>query len=135
MPKNKLGGKKHKRTKNFNNNIKRELVFKEDGQEYAKVTKMLGTGHVDLDCFDGECRIGHIRGKMRKKVWISVGDIVLIGLRDYEPKKGDIMFKYNAEETRNLIAYGEIPNDININEHNEEEFEIEFAQEGEYLSE
>jgi translation initiation factor 1A len=43
-------------------------VFKEDGQEYAQVTKMLGNGRLEAQCFDGEKRLAHIRGKMRKKV-------------------------------------------------------------------
>ncbi len=82
------------------NNIfaeKRELVFKEDGQgwpiprqsllyelgsltinvipEYAQVVKMLGNGRLEASCFDGERRLAHIRGKMRKKVWINQGDM------------------------------------------------------------
>jgi len=45
MPKNKgKGGKNRRRGKNENENEKRELVFKEDGQEYAQVSKMLGNG-------------------------------------------------------------------------------------------
>lgn len=28
---------------------------------------MLGNGRVEAMCFDGEKRLGHIRGKMRKK--------------------------------------------------------------------
>ena len=38
-------------------------------------------------CFDGVTRLGHIRGKMRKKVWVSAGDIVLVGLREYQDDK------------------------------------------------
>ncbi|EAA60261.1 hypothetical protein AN8712.2 [Aspergillus nidulans FGSC A4] len=38
MPKNKgKGGKNRRRGKNENDNEKRELVFKEEGQEYAQV--------------------------------------------------------------------------------------------------
>lgn len=36
--------------------------------EYAQVTKMLGNGRLEAQCFDGEKRLAHIRGKMRKKV-------------------------------------------------------------------
>ena len=35
-------------------------------------------------CFDGQKRMCHIRGKMRKRVWVCQGDIVLVGLRDYQ---------------------------------------------------
>jgi translation initiation factor 1A len=36
--------------------------------EYAQVIKMLGNGRLEAMCFDGEKRLAHIRGKMRKKV-------------------------------------------------------------------
>jgi len=55
MPKNKgKGGKNRRRGKNENETEKRELVFKEDGQEYAQVTKMLGNGRLEAMCFDGK---------------------------------------------------------------------------------
>ena len=42
MPKNKgKGGKNRRRGKNENEGVKRELVFKEDGQEYAQVSHYL----------------------------------------------------------------------------------------------
>jgi len=55
MPKNKgKGGKNRRRGKNENEAEKRELVFKEDGQEYSQVTKMLGNGRLEAMCFDGK---------------------------------------------------------------------------------
>lgn len=69
MPKNKgKGGKNRRRGKNENEFEKRELIFKEDEQEYAQVTKMLGNGRLEAMCFDGVKRLCHIRGKLRKKV-------------------------------------------------------------------
>lgn len=62
------GGKNRRRGKNENEAEKRELIFKEDGQEYAQVTKMLGNGRLEAMCFDGVKRLCHIRGKLRKKV-------------------------------------------------------------------
>jgi len=117
MPKNKgKGGKNRRRGKNENDNEKRELVFKEDGQEYAQVTKMLGNGRLEAQCFDGEKRLAHIRGKMRKKVWINQGDIVLVSLREFQDAKGDVILKYTADEARSLKAYGELPETAKINE-------------------
>jgi translation initiation factor 1A len=117
MPKNKgKGGKNRRRGKNENENDKRELVFKEDGQEYAQVLKMLGNGRVEAVCFDGTKRLCHIRGKLRKKVWINQGDIILVGLRDYQDGKADVIMKYFPEEARLLKSYGEIPESAKINE-------------------
>jgi len=53
MPKNKgKGGKNRRRGKNENDDIKRELVMKEEGQSYAQVTRILGNGHLEAFCFD-----------------------------------------------------------------------------------
>ncbi|KUI57606.1 Eukaryotic translation initiation factor 1A [Cytospora mali] len=117
MPKNKgKGGKNRRRGKNENDNEKRELTFKEDGQEYAQVVKMLGNGRLEAQCFDGTRRLGNIRGKLRKKVWINQGDIILLSLRDYQDDKGDVILKYTADEARSLKAYGELPETAKINE-------------------
>jgi len=117
MPKNKgKGGKNRRRGKNENEDMKRELIFKEDGQEYAQVTKMLGNGRLEALCFDGQKRLCHIRGKLRKKVWINQSDIILVGLRDYQNEKADVILKYTADEARSLKAYGEIPESAKIND-------------------
>uniref|UniRef100_A0A1D1YXN4 Eukaryotic translation initiation factor 4C n=1 Tax=Anthurium amnicola TaxID=1678845 RepID=A0A1D1YXN4_9ARAE len=117
MPKNKgKGGKNRKRGKNEADDEKRELVFKEDGQEYAQVLRMLGNGRCEATCIDGTKRLCHIRGKMHKKVWIAAGDIVLVGLRDYQDDKADVILKYMPDEARLLKAYGELPDNIRLNE-------------------
>ena len=109
------GGKNRRRGKN-DSEAKREITFKEDGQEYAQVVRMLGNGRLEAFCFDGTTRLCHIRGKMRKKVWVSAGDIILLGLRDFQDEKADVIHKYNADEARNLKAYGELPETARINE-------------------
>jgi translation initiation factor 1A len=86
------------------------------GQEYAQVVKMLGNGRCECFCFDGVTRLGHIRGKMRKKVWITAGDIILAAKRDFQDEKVDIVHKYSADEARNLKQYGELPENARINE-------------------
>ena len=83
------GGKNRRRGKADGDN-KRELIFKEDGQEYAQVVRMLGNGRLEALCFDGKTRLAIIRGKMRKKVWVNQGDIILLGLRDFQDDKAVI---------------------------------------------
>jgi len=77
---------------------------------------MLGNGRLEAQCFDGQRRLAHIRGKLRKKVWINQGDIILLSLRDYQDEKGDVILKYAPDEARSLKAYGELPENAKINE-------------------
>ena len=54
MPRgNKSGGKKHKRGKKTNIETK-VLRYKEEGQEYAQISKCLGNCRFTVLCFDGK---------------------------------------------------------------------------------
>ena len=111
------GGKNRKKTKAQQDRERRELQFKEDGQEYGQVTRMLGSGRVEVQCMDGKKRTCTIRGSMKNRVWIHAGDIVLLGLRDFgDDMKADVMLKYYDEEARELQELGELPESIRIAE-------------------
>lgn len=86
----------------------RELLFKEDGQAYAKITKTLGAGRFLGSCDDGVQRLCKLRGKMRRSEWVSVGDVVLVGLREFQDAKADLLCKYTDLEVRNLKKYDEL---------------------------
>ncbi|KAJ3111365.1 Translation initiation factor 1A [Nowakowskiella sp. JEL0407] len=93
---------------------------------------MVGSGWVETNCCDGSKKLAHIRGAFRKKVWITAGDLVLLGLREFEDGKADIILKYTADEARMLKSYGELPENIKINEtdfvgeHGEDDIDVEF---------
>lgn len=38
----------------------------------------------------------------------------MVGLRDYQDAKADVILKYNADEARNLKTYGEIPETVKV---------------------
>lgn len=48
------------------------------------------------------------------QVWINQGDIILVGLRDYQDAKADVILRYNPDEARNLKTYGELPETGNV---------------------
>ena len=66
---------------------------------------MLGNGRLEAYCFDGKQRQCHIRGKMRKKVWVGAGDIILVSLRDYQDDKGAWGRRGHAGETQRKGAH------------------------------
>lgn len=91
---------------------------------------MLGNGRLEAQCFDGVKRLAHIRGAMRKKVWINQGDIILVSLREYQDDKADVIQRYNPDEARQLKQYGELPDTTKVNENEafagEEDEEVNF---------
>lgn len=40
----------------------------------------------------------------------------MIGLREFQPDKADVIHKYSTEEARNLQAFGELPTNAKINQ-------------------
>ena len=128
MPRGRRGGRRGKKKGGYGN--KREIVYKEEGQEYGQVSKLLGSGRMEISCFDGKIRLCKIRGKFKRRVWSNVGDIVLISIREFEEEKGDIIHVYYADEARILKQMGEIPSTANIVENKDQEegngFDVEF---------
>lgn len=140
-PKSKIigkGGKSHRRAKNGASaeaQVK-ELVLKAEGQVYGKVTKMLGNGRVHCRAFmdSGEKLIMCIiPGKFRKRLWINMEDLVLIGIRDYQEDKADILYKYSPLEAKRLIRLGEVPasEDVGEGDNNEINDNIQWITEKE----
>lgn len=49
---------------------------------------MLGNGRLEAMCFDGEKRLAHIRGKMRKKVSLEPSASLFLRLCCLDPEHG-----------------------------------------------
>jgi len=112
MP-NTKGGKKHKRNKNQQQESK-NLRLKEPGQEYAQIKKCKGNCRFDVICFDGKERMAIMCGKMRKRRFVNVNDIVLVSLREWQDSICDIIDNYDENLTRKLKDKGLVPKSINI---------------------
>ena len=41
-------------------------------------------------------------------------DIILVGLRDYQDQKADVIMKYNSDEARRLKNLGHLPESVNV---------------------
>jgi translation initiation factor 1A len=100
MP-NKKGGKNYKKSKHADEDP--ILYERQEGQMYARITKILGNCNVLTFCNDNKERICHIRGSMRRKVWLGPGDIVLISLREGEDR-GDICARFDPRVIHRLQA-------------------------------
>ena len=77
------------------------------------VESLLGSNKLRVRCQDNKIRLCRIPGKMRKRIWMHEGDIVLI-----EPweiggeEKGDVIFKYNPTHASWLRRKGILNMDL-----------------------
>lgn len=87
---------------------RREVPLAEDSQVYARVVAMLGNGRVRARMVDGTERLCRIRGTMRRREWVHVGDTVLVAFRDdLAGDTADIVFRYQPAEVHTLDRLGE----------------------------
>jgi len=69
--------------------------------------KMLGFGRLLISCQDGKERLCRIRGKMKRRMWIRLGDIVLVSPWDFQSdKRGDIIWRYKRNQAEWLRTNG-----------------------------
>lgn len=69
--------------------------------------KMLGNDRLLVDCQDGHERLCRIRGKMKRRMWIRQGDIVLVSPWDFQSdERGDIIWRYTRNQAEWLKRKG-----------------------------
>jgi len=77
----------------------REMVMPDEGQLFGIVVQMLGYDRLMVKCTDGHERVCRIRGKMKRKVWIKAGDVVLVDPWEFQRDiKGDILWRYTGSQ-------------------------------------
>jgi initiation factor 1A len=115
MVKNKGGGNRHKKMarKNVRNTgITTKIRYANEGEMYAKVTRIFGQGNVEVRCNDNVVRLCVIRKKFRgrnkRDNHVKMDSIILVGLREWEViaegkrPKCDLLYTYNDGQMEQL---------------------------------
>ncbi len=82
------------------------LPSEEEGTLLCVIQRNLGGGFLEVLCTDGDVYKARIPGKMRRRVWMREGDVILFlpwGTRD---NKGEVVYRYRRDEVRKLIEMG-----------------------------
>jgi translation initiation factor 1A len=82
------------------------LPKKNENEILGIVEAMLGANRVRIRCLDGTIRMGRIPGKMKKRVWLREGDIVIIKPWSFQDDKGDIVWRYQGSQVEWLKRNG-----------------------------
>jgi translation initiation factor 1A len=70
----------------------------QDGEMLARISKVLGDCRFECECSDGTTRIGKIRGVLRGRMFVHVGDTVIASLRDFDRTKVDIVWRFAHDD-------------------------------------
>jgi translation initiation factor 1A len=91
----------------------KEMKIPEEGEMLGKVIKLLGSDHVLVRCVDEKTRMGRIRGKLKRKIWIRDNDIVVIAPWDFRADdRGDITWRYTLSQVDWLKEHGHLAKDF-----------------------
>jgi translation initiation factor 1A len=83
------------------------MLYPSKNDVLGVATKMLGFDRVMVKCQDGHERLCRVRGKLKRRVWIRDGDIVLVSPWDFQSDtRGDIFWRYRKNQTEQLRLKG-----------------------------
>jgi len=84
-----------------------EMVLPSANDVLGIAIRLLGYDRVLVKCQDGKERLCRIRGRMKRRVWIRVGDVVLVSPWDFQSdKRGDLFWRYTKAQAELLRRKG-----------------------------
>lgn len=71
----------------------------------------LGGNKMRISCLDGKKRMGRVPGRLKRRLWLRPGDIIIIEPWELDNDKGDILYKYRNNEIAWLRREGYLEQD------------------------
>ena len=103
----KFGVKKVGKRKVKNESNLHKMLLPSANDVLGMAVKMLGGERILVKCQDGKERLCRIRGKLKRRVWVREGDIVLVSPWDFQSnKRGDIFWRYRKNQNEWLRNKG-----------------------------
>ena len=74
---------------------------------FGVLEKRLGGSRVDVRCLDGKKRVCRIPGRLKRRLWVREGDIVVVEKWEYSgDRRGDLVYKYTKAQIEFLRRKG-----------------------------
>ncbi|MCE5339248.1 MAG: translation initiation factor eIF-1A [Methanomicrobiaceae archaeon] len=74
--------------------VRVRLPKKRNREIFGRADLMLGANHIRVRCEDGVTRMGRIKGKIKKRLWIREGDLLIVVPWSFQDEKCDIIYRY-----------------------------------------
>ena len=76
-------------------------------QVFGILERRLGGSRTQVRCLDGKTRVCRIPGRLKRRLWVREGDILLIEPWEHGGEtKGDVIFKYRPNQVHFLRNKG-----------------------------
>ncbi|HYA57225.1 MAG TPA: translation initiation factor eIF-1A [Thermoplasmata archaeon] len=90
------------------------LPRRDRGEVFGVASQLLGAARIRVVCEDGSSRMGRITGKMKKKMWIREGDLLILRPWGFQEGKADILFRYSRTQSQYLARRNLLPASVNL---------------------
>jgi translation initiation factor 1A len=94
--------------------VRVRLPRKREGEMFGIADQLLGASRIRVMCADGKHRMGRIPGKIKKRMWIREGDLVIIQPWEFQDEKANILYRYTKTQSMYLSRKKMIPKSIDI---------------------
>jgi len=85
----------------------KRLRLPQNNEVLGIVEQMLGASRMLVKCKDDKVRMCRIPGKIRRRIWIKEGDVVIIKPWQVQSdKKGDVVWRYTKTQVDRLVKQG-----------------------------
>ncbi len=84
------------------------------GEVFGIASQLLGAARIRVMCEDNISRMGRITGKMKKKMWIREGDLLIVRPWGFQEGKADILFRYSRTQAQYLSRRNLLPESMNL---------------------
>ncbi len=84
------------------------------GETFGIARQLLGAARIRVMCEDSVSRMGRITGKMKKKMWIREGDLLIVRPWGFQEGKADILFRYSRTQSQYLSRRKLLPATMDI---------------------
>ncbi len=75
------------------------------------IEQRLGGNKMLVNCLDGKTRNCRVPGRLKRKLWLRPGDVVIVEPWELDKNKGDIIFKYKPNQVEWLKSKGYLKKD------------------------
>ncbi|MGA7924057.1 MAG: translation initiation factor eIF-1A [Thermoplasmata archaeon] len=90
------------------------LPRRQRGEIFGVANQLLGAARIRVMCEDNISRMGRITGKMKKKMWIREGDLLILRPWGFQEGKADIIFRYSRTQATYLARRNLLPPSVDI---------------------
>ncbi len=94
--------------------VRVRLPDKKLGELFGVADQLMGGSRLKVMCEDGASRLCRIPGKMKRRMWIREGDLVIVKPWDFQDEKADVVWRYTKTQAQYLARRGLVPKQIDI---------------------